>query len=36
MSGIEKLLVTVAKLRDPETVCPWDIEQRTNHHRLLN
>lgn len=27
MSGIEKLLVTVAKLRDPETGCPWDIEQ---------
>ena len=27
MSGIEKLLVTVAKLRDPDTGCPWDIEQ---------
>ena len=27
MSGIEKLLVTVAKLRDPETGCPWDIVQ---------
>ena len=27
MFGIEKLLVTVAKLRDPETGCPWDIEQ---------
>ena len=27
MSGIEKLLITVAKLRDPETGCPWDIEQ---------
>lgn len=27
MSGIEKLLVTVAKLRDPKTGCPWDIEQ---------
>ena len=27
MSGIEKLLVTVSKLRDPETGCPWDIEQ---------
>ena len=27
MSGIEKLLVTVAKLRNPDTGCPWDIEQ---------
>lgn len=27
MSGIEKLLITVAKLREPETGCPWDIEQ---------
>ena len=27
MSGIEKLLVTVAKLRDPKSGCPWDIEQ---------
>lgn len=27
MSGIEKLLVTVAKLRDPDRGCPWDIEQ---------
>ena len=27
MSGIEKLLVTVSKLRDPDTGCPWDIEQ---------
>lgn len=27
MTGIEKLLITVAKLRDPETGCPWDIEQ---------
>lgn len=27
MPGIEKLLITVAKLREPETGCPWDIEQ---------
>jgi XTP/dITP diphosphohydrolase/tetrapyrrole methylase family protein/MazG family protein len=27
MSGIEKLLITVARLREPETGCPWDIEQ---------
>ncbi len=27
MSSIEKLLETVAQLREPETGCPWDIEQ---------
>ncbi len=27
MSAIEELLQTVAALRDPETGCPWDIEQ---------
>ena len=27
MSAIEELLETVAALRDPETGCPWDIEQ---------
>jgi XTP/dITP diphosphohydrolase/tetrapyrrole methylase family protein/MazG family protein len=27
MPGIEKLLITVAELREPETGCPWDIEQ---------
>jgi XTP/dITP diphosphohydrolase/tetrapyrrole methylase family protein/MazG family protein len=27
MSGIDKLIKTVAALRDPETGCPWDIEQ---------
>lgn len=27
MSAIEDLIKTVAALRDPETGCPWDIEQ---------
>jgi uncharacterized protein YabN with tetrapyrrole methylase and pyrophosphatase domain len=27
MNAIHELLKTVAKLRDPETGCPWDIEQ---------
>lgn len=27
MSGIEKLIKTVAALREPETGCPWDVEQ---------
>lgn len=27
MSGINALIKTVAALRDPETGCPWDIEQ---------
>lgn len=27
MSGIEDLIQTVAALREPETGCPWDIEQ---------
>ena len=27
MTGIEKLLKTVAQLRDPKNGCPWDIEQ---------
>ena len=27
MSEIDKLLSTVARLRDPDTGCPWDIEQ---------
>lgn len=27
MSAIDDLLTTVAKLRDPEGGCPWDIEQ---------
>ena len=27
MSGIEKLLEIMASLRDPETGCPWDLEQ---------
>ena len=27
MSSIETLLATVARLRDPESGCPWDIEQ---------
>ena len=27
MSEIEALLSTVARLRDPESGCPWDIEQ---------
>lgn len=27
MSGIEDLLKTVAQLRNPESGCPWDIEQ---------
>lgn len=32
MSAIEDLLKTVAALREPETGCPWDIEQ--NHQSL--
>ncbi|MDP4643834.1 MAG: MazG family protein [Opitutales bacterium] len=27
MSGIDALIKTVAALREPETGCPWDIEQ---------
>jgi NTP pyrophosphatase (non-canonical NTP hydrolase) len=27
MASIEKLLEIMAKLRDPETGCPWDVEQ---------
>ncbi len=27
MSGIDELVKTVTALRDPETGCPWDIEQ---------
>ena len=27
MSAIEDLIKTVAALRDPDTGCPWDIEQ---------
>lgn len=27
MSGIDELIKTVAALREPETGCPWDIEQ---------
>ena len=27
MSGIDELIKTVALLREPETGCPWDIEQ---------
>lgn len=27
MSSIDDLLQTVAALREPETGCPWDIEQ---------
>lgn len=27
MSGIEELIKTVAALREPETGCPWDVEQ---------
>jgi MazG family protein len=27
MSSIEKLLEVMANLRDPETGCPWDVEQ---------
>lgn len=27
MSSIDDLIATVAALRDPETGCPWDIEQ---------
>jgi len=27
MSGIDDLIATVAALREPETGCPWDIEQ---------
>jgi ATP diphosphatase len=26
-SGIDRLLVIMARLRDPETGCPWDIQQ---------
>ena len=26
-SGIERLLHVMARLRDPETGCPWDLEQ---------
>jgi len=32
MSGIDKLIKTVAALREPETGCPWDIEQ--DHHSI--
>ncbi|MFT4901390.1 MAG: MazG family protein [Lentimonas sp.] len=32
MSGIEDLIKTVAALREPETGCPWDIEQ--DHHSI--
>ena len=27
MSSIEKLLEVVAKLRDRDTGCPWDVDQ---------
>ena len=27
LSGIERLLYVMARLRDPEGGCPWDIEQ---------
>lgn len=27
MAGIEKLLQVMARLRDPENGCPWDVEQ---------
>ena len=27
MSGIDKLLEVMARLRDPESGCPWDLEQ---------
>ena len=27
MASIDELIETVAALRDPETGCPWDIEQ---------
>ena len=26
-AGIERLLEIMRRLRDPETGCPWDIEQ---------
>ncbi len=29
-AGIERLLVIMRRLRDPETGCPWDIEQDFN------
>jgi len=32
MSAIEELIQTVAALREPETGCPWDIEQ--NHQSI--
>ena len=32
MSAIEDLIKTVAALRDPDTGCPWDIEQ--NHQSI--
>ena len=28
--GIERLLCIMRRLRDPETGCPWDIEQNFN------
>lgn len=34
MSAIEELIQTVAALRDPETGCPWDIEQ--DHRSIAN
>jgi nucleoside triphosphate diphosphatase len=33
MEGVKLLLETMKKLRDPETGCPWDLQQ--NHYTLL-
>ena len=33
--GLPRLLEIMARLRDPDTGCPWDIEQNFATHRAL-